>query len=329
MLINRLSLNSQSWVWKKVVAGRGWGRAGEGRRVGGLPDRPPFPFPARPRQAHRPGGGPRGPGPGRHGGHAAGGQPGDGEQVRGIWVQRAAQRPHLPGQDHPGLQAQKVSTWHSSQAPPGPAPALWAPGARTCRQAPRAQCARPAPLWCLCCRWVAGVLSTQTCAGPRAGLRLAAAPHKDTGEARWDRGAHSLVWRPPSKAVCHPSRTPGPPAPSLPPAVALPRGRLCKRCILCGSSLGTLAGVKGEQNAIFSGHHSLSRSLQAGTWAGKERQAWPGSSLALLAESLGRGGGPWALEGPSALGPGPGGWARGRAGPAANHGDSGGGGGRF
>lgn len=43
-----------------------------------------------------------------------------GREVRGVRLQRSAQRPHLPGQEHPRLQAQKVrvhSLFNRSSAP--------------------------------------------------------------------------------------------------------------------------------------------------------------------------------------------------------------------
>ena len=65
-------------------------------------------------QTHGAGGGTRGPWTGRGGGHAGGGQSRDGGEVRGVRLQCPAQRPHLPRQNHPRLQAQKVSTFESS-----------------------------------------------------------------------------------------------------------------------------------------------------------------------------------------------------------------------
>lgn len=55
-------------------------------------------------------------------------------------------------------------------------------------------------------------------------------------------------------------------SPSLPLSVALPRG-LSGHGLLFESSLGTLAGMTFEQNAILSGHDYLKKVPQAGTWA--------------------------------------------------------------
>lgn len=167
-----------------------------------------------------------------------------------------------------------MSTRLPPRRPQALPPAPWAPGARTrlhgcAGRHPRhiASALPPScPLVSLLSVGRRRPVHTAVCRPKRAGLCLVTARHRDTGAAAGTSGLTCWLAPPHLKLSAISIRgpgTPGPPTPYLSLAVALPRGLsgglLCEHRILFESSLGTLAGVKFEQNAILSGHHYLSK----------------------------------------------------------------------